>query len=142
MNGERRVFRALEDRQCWMLLRNSEVGRVVYTQNALPAIAPVNYTLHGRDVVIRTAPGSKLDAALRGAVVAFEIDQIDAGARSGWSVVVVGRARVETDAAAIAELDGLRLVTWMPDERPHYVRITAEQVTGRLLDGRLEPPPW
>lgn len=37
--------------------------------------------------MVRTAPGSELDAATRGGLVAFEIDQIDPASRSGWSVL-------------------------------------------------------
>jgi hypothetical protein len=37
-------------------------------------VRPVNFCLDGDDIVIRTAAGSKLAAATRRAVVAFEVD--------------------------------------------------------------------
>jgi len=41
--------------------------------------------------VIRDDRGGKLAAAARGAVVAFEADQLDPAGRSGWSVTAVAR---------------------------------------------------
>ena len=99
----------LSETECRRLLRSTPVGRIVYTRDALPTAVPVNFALDGDDVIFRTAPGSKLDAATAGAVVAFEIDQIDVVTRSGWSLLIVGRAMHEPDAEVIARLD-LRIV--------------------------------
>jgi nitroimidazol reductase NimA-like FMN-containing flavoprotein (pyridoxamine 5'-phosphate oxidase superfamily) len=141
MPSDRREFRSLDEQRSRSLLRSTPVGRIVYTSGALPAAVPVNFALYQGDIVLRTAPGSDLYAATKGAVVAFEIDQIDIGTRSGWSVLVVGRAAHVTDPAVITELGRIDLATWMPDRRNHYVRIRTEQITGRLLDGQ-RPPPW
>lgn len=135
-------FRVLTEEECRTLLGSTPVGRIVYTRDALPAIAPVNFVMDRDEIVLRTASGSKLDAATRNAIVAFEIDQIDPATQTGWSVVVVGHATHETDPAVIARMRQLPLRSWMPDEGQHYVRIRCEQVTGRLLDGRRPPPPW
>ncbi|NVI91726.1 pyridoxamine 5'-phosphate oxidase family protein [Actinomadura sp. BRA 177] len=87
--------------ECVALLRSAPVGRVVYTDQALPAIQPVTFVLDGDEaVVVRTAPGSKFDAALRGAIVAFEVDAFDPAARTGWSVTAVGQARATTSSAS------------------------------------------
>ncbi len=43
--------------ECVALLRSAPVGRVVYTDQALPAIQPVTFVLDGDEaVVVRTAP--------------------------------------------------------------------------------------
>ena len=60
----------------------------------LPAIIPVNYRVIDGAVVFWTSPGSKMSAAAEGAVVAFEVDDYQLADRSGWSVLVVGRAEV------------------------------------------------
>lgn len=115
------------------MLACTPVGRIVYTLNALPAAVPVNYVLDGDYIVIRTAPGSKLSAVAGNAVVAFEVDHIDPATRSGWSVLVVGRSTHETDPSMVDHLDSLGLDSWMPDMRPHYIRIHCTRVTGRRL---------
>jgi RimJ/RimL family protein N-acetyltransferase len=57
------------------LLRSVPVGRIVFTDRALPAITPVNFAvLDNDDVVIRTGVGSRLAAATNEAIVAFEAD--------------------------------------------------------------------
>ena len=47
----------LDDGECRALLAATPLGRVVFTDRALPAILPVNYVLAGGDVIIRTTPG-------------------------------------------------------------------------------------
>lgn len=105
----------------------------MYTDRALPAILPVNYAVHDNAVVFRTGAGSKLAAATREAVVAFEADSFDADTKSGWSVMVVGRSRLVEDDSEIERLAKLDLGTWVTTEPEHFVRIDLTQVTGRRL---------
>ncbi|MEV4372692.1 pyridoxamine 5'-phosphate oxidase family protein [Nonomuraea sp. NPDC049637] len=127
-------LQVLSEEECFLLLSSMPIGRIVFTDRALPAVQPVNFCLDGRSVVIRTAAGSKLAAATRRAVVAFEADDFDAGLRTGWSVTAVGHAREVTDAAELARLAGLPLTTWAPGERDHYIVVEAEQISGRRID--------
>ncbi|SEF17588.1 pyridoxamine 5'-phosphate oxidase family protein [Jiangella alba] len=118
---------------CFALLRSVPIGRIVFTEAALPAIQPVNFVLDGDDVIIRTGMGSKLAAATRSAVVAFEADEYDEDALTGWSVVLVGRAEAVVDEAERRELATLGLTPWALGERPHYIRIRPEIVRGRRI---------
>lgn len=115
------------------LLASVPVGRVVYTDRALPAILPVNYVLDDNAVVFRTGAGSKLAAATREAVVAFEADSFDEATKSGWSVMVVGRSWLVEDDREIERLAKLELHTWVPAPRQHFVKIEMSQVSGRRL---------
>jgi hypothetical protein len=45
---------------------------------------------------------------------AFEIDGIDQGSRTGWSVIIVGMTEQVTNAADVRRLDCLGLETWTP----------------------------
>ncbi|SDS57949.1 pyridoxamine 5'-phosphate oxidase family protein [Jiangella sp. DSM 45060] len=118
---------------CYALLRSLPIGRIVFTEGALPAIQPVNFVLDGDDVIIRTGMGSKLAAATRSAVVAFEADRFDEDALAGWSVVLVGRAEAVTGEQERTRLAALGLTPWAPGERPHYIRIRPEIVRGRRV---------
>ena len=73
--------------------------------------------------------------AIDGAVVAFEADEFDAATRSGWSVVVTGRATVVTDPAEHERLSQADPISWMPQRESVFVRIESEMVTGRELRG-------
>jgi uncharacterized protein len=119
--------------QCLELLGQVPVGRIVLTVGALPAIMPVNFVLHQGEVIIRTDTGTKLAAAARNAVVAFEVDQLDATGQQGWSVSLVGRAVEVTAAEQLAELRPLPLRPWAPGERDHYIRIKPELISGRRI---------
>jgi nitroimidazol reductase NimA-like FMN-containing flavoprotein (pyridoxamine 5'-phosphate oxidase superfamily) len=117
---------------CLALMRSVTLGRVVFTDRALPAIEPVQFALDGDDVIIATTPGSKLASATRGAIVAFETDAFGPGSRSGWSVTVIGQARV-VRATEIERLSRLPLKQWAPGRHVHFIRICGEYVSGRRI---------
>ena len=133
MNPDGSVLEDLPETECLKLLATASVGRIVYTRHALPAVEPVNFTLHDGGVIIRTDAGGKLAAATRRAVVAFQADDLDPGTRSGWSVTMVGQCREVTGDAEIAGLRRLGLRSWAPGPREHFIRIEPGIVTGRRL---------
>ncbi|HEX4817516.1 MAG TPA: pyridoxamine 5'-phosphate oxidase family protein [Nonomuraea sp.] len=132
-------LQVLSEQECLALLSTAPIGRIVFTDRALPAVQPVNFRLDGRYVVIRTSTGSKLAAATRNAVVAFEADEFDARTRTGWSVTAVGHAREVTDPAERARLSALPLTTWAPGARDHYIVVEAEQISGRRVLASAPP---
>ncbi|GAA1566160.1 pyridoxamine 5'-phosphate oxidase family protein [Streptomyces globosus] len=135
-------FRALDRQECLRLMAKVPVGRVVYTRHALPAVMPVNFSLDAdASVLLCTSPASELVGAVDGVVVAFEADEFDAAARSGWSVVITGRAALVTDPAEHERLVQQGPRSWMPSRDSVFVRIACEMVTGRELTGRPDPAP-
>ena len=62
---------------CFGLLAGRSLGRVAYTERALPAIWPVRYALVGSHLVLCTHHDG-LAERLDGQIVAFEIDDADA----------------------------------------------------------------
>ncbi|GAA3221587.1 pyridoxamine 5'-phosphate oxidase family protein [Actinocorallia longicatena] len=127
----------LDREECLRLLATVPLGRVVFTDKALPAIQPVIFGLDDDRIVLRTSPGAKLALATRGSVVAFEADSFDPGTRAGWSVTLIGEARPITDPAALARAARLAIDTWTPGPRDHYVEITGRIVSGRRIVGAL-----
>ena len=129
----------LNRRQCLDLLQGVRVGRLVFTEDALPAIQPVNFRLWRDDVVIRVAGGAKLAAACDNSVVAFEADELDADLRTGWSVTVVGHAQPITGVDDLVEIAGTFLQPWVEGRRDHFIRIQTEKITGRRFRERGLP---
>ena len=122
--------------ECLELLRThpQRIGRVgIADDGRRPIILPVNYAMDDDAIVFRTAEGSKLAAAVRGAFVAFEVDDVDVAWQEGWSVLVRGQAHEVTDADEIARLDALPLHPWAAGSRDRFVRIRPDTVTGRRL---------
>jgi nitroimidazol reductase NimA-like FMN-containing flavoprotein (pyridoxamine 5'-phosphate oxidase superfamily) len=124
---------ALSVAECRRLLGSVPVGRLVFTERALPMVHPVNFVLLGDDVVISTGPGTKFAAAERGDVVAFEADHFDENTRSGWSVLVVGHAGIVRDIDQLVAFAGPDTRPWAPDRTRHVIKVSAERMTGRRV---------
>ena len=119
--------------ECLRLVGQVPLGRIVYTRQALPAVELVNFTLDNDEIVIRTDASGKLAAATRGAVVAFEADNVDIATHMGWSVTIIGYSRAVTDGADLHHLEQADLSPWAPGKRDHFIRITPEIVNGRRI---------
>ncbi len=134
----------LELQECRELLARHHFGRLAYADRVgeLPVIVPVNYVFTDGAVVLRTAPGSKLRAALDGAGAAFEIDGADEETRTGWSVLVRGRVESVTDPDQLKQLEQSPVETWAPGEKPHVIRLTPGKITGRRLSLADIPSTW
>jgi nitroimidazol reductase NimA-like FMN-containing flavoprotein (pyridoxamine 5'-phosphate oxidase superfamily) len=117
---------------CLRLLASVPVGRVGFFADGEVVVLPVNHVLDGQDPVFRTARGSKLSAAEGQSLVAFEADEYDEQTRTGWSVLVTGRAEVVYDEAEVQRLSQRGLHPWATAvERPFWIRIRATSVSGR-----------
>ena len=123
----------LERAECFRLLASGRIGRVAFTDAALPAVQPVAYHLDDEEVVFRTRNGSKLAAATRHAIVGFEVDEFDLQARTGWSVLGIGQAYEVVDPARLADLAQIDRVPWVRDHDAHTICIPLQLVTGRRI---------
>ncbi|MGW7062697.1 pyridoxamine 5'-phosphate oxidase family protein [Streptomyces sp. NPDC054904] len=135
-----RQMEELSADEALQLLGTAELGRIVFTRHALPAVRPVNHVLDRGDIIIRVQDGSTLAALLtaqQGAavVVAYEADDIDPGEHLGWSVVATGYATAVTDPDEIERYVHL-LEPWAAGSTSGAIRIRPDLVTGfRLREG-------
>lgn len=136
VSGFSRRLVELDVEECRTLLGSMTLGRLAYTEGALPAVRPVSFVLHGDEVLIPTGAGSKVAAASRGAVVAFEVDEIDAERHTGWNVTVVGPSRVITDPLEIDALDALGIRAWVGSDEPCYIAVGIARISGRRVLGQ------
>jgi uncharacterized protein len=123
----------LERDECLQLLANDEVGRLGVVNGGAPVILPVNYTLDGESIVIRTEAGTKLNAGPR-SPACFEIDWFDRANRRGWSVLVSGRLEEVTpfDGAELERVRQLPVDPWA-GPRFHWLRLVPTRITGRRV---------
>jgi nitroimidazol reductase NimA-like FMN-containing flavoprotein (pyridoxamine 5'-phosphate oxidase superfamily) len=127
---------SLDISECLRLLKLDRIGRLATagrTQSA-PEVVPVNYILDGDRPVLRTHDGEILDHALAHPV-SLQVDRFDWFHRSGWSVLVQGRAELVRPTAELQS----RLDTWAPGPQPRFVRITPDHITGRLIELHQRP---
>lgn len=114
------------------LLGSTAVGRVGFTSRALPDIRPVTHLIDAGHVIIRSDRDSAITGAAtteRGAVVAYEADNIDPASGSGWSVLIVGLARLIEDSQEAARYREM-LPSLVSDDAASVIRIYPELVTG------------
>lgn len=133
MNLDSSGLEVLDRTECLALMGSVPLGRLVFTDRALPAVQPVNFVLDGDEVIIRTSSGSKLAAATRRAIVAFEADDFDDDHATGWSVTIVGRAIQISDPVRLRQVLRLPLEPWSPGARDHFISVSTDQVTGRRI---------
>ena len=128
------VLEALAEAECRQLLGSRHFGRLGVVSDGGPLILPVNYVFDQGRVAIRTDPGTKLDAASLSRV-AFEVDEIDEGSHTGWSVVVQGIGHDVTEALDLVSEAVRRLPVepWAPGQKAHWIRVDPRTITGRRL---------
>lgn len=127
-------LRPLTDAQCWEAVVNTTIGRLAVINGNRPDIFPVNYLVDDGNIVVRTAEGTKLAAAIATGLVAFEIDHTDAATSTGWSVVIHGEAREPRAVEAVMHAEELDLHPWAGADGKHrYIEIVPTQIIGRAI---------
>jgi uncharacterized protein len=136
MESGSNALEVLDEEESLALLGSADVGRVGVVVDGQPLIFPVNHVLEGRSIVVRTDSARMLGGASL-AKVAFEADGFDAGARSGWTVIVEGIGNDVTDAldATSEHLQTVPVTPWAPGPKPRLLRIDVRTITGRRFAG-------
>jgi uncharacterized protein len=124
----------LEEDVCRQMLARCTFGRVAFgNDDEGLTVLPVNCVYSHDAVLFRAQAGSALDRLGAGRVVAFEADQIDPIAESGWSVLVRGTATHLRDPERIAALTVTSTHPWAPGLRDRWIEIHPQQITGRII---------
>lgn len=129
----------LSEAECWELISAGGVGRIGYSGRFGPMIQPVNYKVFEKAIVFRTAQHSAMGEDLRTGIahaeykVAFEIDDYDMPARSGWNVLIQGDAHhVDSEPErTVVRDEGVE--SWVAGERELFLRIVPTRITGRRV---------
>ena len=121
----------LSAKQCWELLRSTEVGRLAVIVGDHPEIFPINYAVDQGTVVFRSAQGTKDAAALGDAPVAFEADGYDAETGLVWSVVIKGQATTFHTIDEAVESFKADVHPWQAGKKERFIRIRPDEITGR-----------
>ena len=133
MEVDRNGLEVLDRVECLRLLALATLGRIGFTSGALPTVLPINFYLDRDRILVRTGRGSKLDAALQNAVVAFEADDFDPISHSGWSVAVTGVATEVSDPTELDETHQMPIARWAPAGDEAVLAISTDLVSGRRI---------
>ena len=116
----------LSPQACLALLAMTTIGRMAYSERALPTISLVSYVMAGDSLIIRADEAMAAFADLREAVVAFEADDIDLDLRTGWSVTCIGTVtpvRGEAGEAQSPPVTAAVTTLWDPPTTHRFLRL-------------------
>ncbi|MFD4193390.1 pyridoxamine 5'-phosphate oxidase family protein [Amycolatopsis thermoflava] len=106
-----------------------------------PPARPVAFTVPDGHVLVRCARDSWADR-LDGVMVGFEADSLDAQNRTGWTILVLGRARL-LERSQLTELSGFTDVPWPPEPGEAFLAIDIQHITGhRVGPTRVPAADW
>jgi nitroimidazol reductase NimA-like FMN-containing flavoprotein (pyridoxamine 5'-phosphate oxidase superfamily) len=129
-------FEALDEEECFGLIHGRSIGRVAVSIGALPVVFPVNYHADDKVIYFLSGAGTKLAAATRKAVIAFQLDDIDIRYQHGWSVLAIGETSEVHDPVLLEIVSRFPLRPWAPGLRDHVVQIRPDFVSGRRITFR------
>ena len=134
LSTDHRGMRVLDLDECLERLRSTSLGRLAFSHDGDLVVLPVTFGMSGTSVVFRTSWGSKLQAAGDAQPVAFEVDDFDLEAGTGWSVVVKGSASTEYDTVLTGPWSRLGVPYLLPDTGDTFwVRVVGEEISGREI---------
>ncbi len=130
---ESAVVQKLTPAECRRLIAPGGIGRIAFSTVSGPVVLPVNFTVLGGSIVVRTNPGTLIEAH-GDERAAFEVDHVDEVLRQGWSVLVVGQAHRVLQSGELRHVrEEAMVLPWPGGDRDVYVRIVPDQITGRRI---------
>jgi nitroimidazol reductase NimA-like FMN-containing flavoprotein (pyridoxamine 5'-phosphate oxidase superfamily) len=96
----KRSIEYLDDSAALDLLAAAPYGRIVFVRDGEPEIRPLSHLVDAGELIVRTRLNAALTRALAadgGLQVTYEADRLDIARRTGWSVIVSGRATLVSD---------------------------------------------
>jgi transcriptional regulator with XRE-family HTH domain len=127
------VTQRLTPGECRRLISPGGVGRIAFNTASGPVVLPVNYTVIGATIVVRTGAGTLIETHGDDRT-AFEVDHVDEVLHQGWSVLVRGQAHRVLQSGELRHVrEQATIAPWAGGARDVYVRIVPDQLTGRRI---------
>jgi nitroimidazol reductase NimA-like FMN-containing flavoprotein (pyridoxamine 5'-phosphate oxidase superfamily) len=119
--------------ECRMLIAPGGIGRIAFSTVSGPVVLPVNFTVLGASIVVRTSAGSLIEAHGDDRA-AFEVDHVDEVLCQAWSVLLLGQAHRVLQPGELRNVREAPLADPWPDGvRDSYVRLVPDHISGRRI---------
>lgn len=120
---------------CVQRLEQATIGRLGVVVDGRPQVFPVGYLYADDRIHIVTDQGTKLHGALDWPSVGFEIDGLSPDGSSAWSVMVSGRAELQSDPAVIQRVSERFPVLFRDPAAKalRWIAIVPSEMSGRLI---------
>jgi nitroimidazol reductase NimA-like FMN-containing flavoprotein (pyridoxamine 5'-phosphate oxidase superfamily) len=126
-------YEPMTEQEATDLLSTHEVGRIAWQTVEGPVIFPVAYAFDKGVLVFRTAEQGVLAELAAERLVAFQIDEIDVGAASGWSVLVRATSSRLADSGEDGTPQTPLPVPWATGERDLVIQLDPLAISGRVV---------
>lgn len=132
--NEIRTFAHLGPDECWRLIGSHGIGRVVFTGETHTQIVPTTYDAANGTAYFRAPAFGELARRVDGRTASLQVDDIDRGTFSGWSVLMTGTAHRVEKAATVAALWRLgRPHAWFPGTQVQWIALPVTIVRGERV---------
>lgn len=132
--NDSRTFTHLDAAECWRLMGEHGVGRVVFLGDTWPRIVPTTYDAVSGTAYFRAPVYGELARRVAGHTASLQMDDIDPGTLTGWSVLMTGTAHRVEDAATVASLWPLgRPDAWFPGKETQWIALPVDTVRGQRV---------
>lgn len=129
-----RTFTHLDADDCWRLVGGHGIGRVVFTGDTYTQVVPTTYDALNGTAYFRAPTFGELARRVDGRIASLQVDDIDRGTFTGWSVLMTGIAHRVDDPAVVASLWALgRPHAWFPGKQTQWIALPVDTVRGQLI---------
>lgn len=129
-----RTFAHLDAGECWRLVGSHGIGRVVFTGDTFTQIVPTTYDAVSGTAYFRTPTFGELARRVDGRTTSLQVDDIDRGTFTGWSVLMTGTAHRVEDAATVVSLWSLgRPRAWFPGAQTQWIALPVDTLRGQRV---------
>lgn len=129
-----RTFEHLDAAECWRLVGQHGLGRVVFAGDTHAQVVPTSYDALSGTAYFRAPTFGELARRVHDHATSLQVDDIDPGTFTGWSVVMSGTAHRVEDAATVASLWPLdRPDPWFPGARPQWIALPVDELHGQRV---------
>lgn len=131
---DNRDFAHLDARECWRLVSDHGIGRVVFAGDTWTQVVPTTYDAVNGTAYFRAPTFGELAQRVDGRTASLQVDNIDRHTFTGWSVLMTGTAHRVEDASTVASLWGLgRPHAWFPGKQTQWIALPVDVVLGQRV---------
>lgn len=132
---DNRTFERLDVEECWRLVGEHGVGRVVFEGDADGTqVVPTRYDARSGTAFFRAQIFGELARRVHTRTTTLQVDELDPHTLTGWSIVMTGTARRVSDAETMASLWTLdRPQPWIPGPFTQWIALPVDHVRGQRV---------
>jgi nitroimidazol reductase NimA-like FMN-containing flavoprotein (pyridoxamine 5'-phosphate oxidase superfamily) len=132
--NDTRIFERLGAEECWLLVGGQGVGRIGFMGETHVQIVPTRYDAQRGTAYFRAGTFGELARRVHGQAVSLQVDDLDRGTFSGWSVVMTGTAHRVEDATTVAARWSVgRPAPWLPTPESQWIALQVDDIRGERV---------